>query len=246
MGRNVALVILYTALGEAVLEGVSSRHPTPQRATWYTSRNSHDSADYNYTSSMRTERWYLQIFFWLLDRVVRQLCVTVICAKWKDYLEKSGRKRFQIDIARESINYAIDKSWTNLDSAKPDWMRRAAVLRNKCCFCLHSLTTGIERDHTCTKTIDCTDKPVDLKIGTLVTFLDSVTENGQGRKHRRWRGFISLAWAACHVKNVFINCAGIRVKICTRRSVLDGAVVHWILFVVQTFKITHTWSQYIY
>ena len=139
---------------------------------------------------MRTDRWYLCIFFWLLDRVVHQLYVTVIyCAKykigsvwWKIYLNKNGRKRLQIDMSRELMNYAISKSWTNLDSAKPDWTRRAAVIPcdcNKCLFCLHSLTTGIDHkrkrrtvthfvqhDHTRTKTVDCTDRHVNLQRGS--------------------------------------------------------------------------------
>ena len=53
-------------------------------------------------------------------------------------------------------------------------------------FCLYYLTTG-ERDRTCTKTVDCTDndKRVDLQSGTLATFEDSVTKNGQGRKQGR-------------------------------------------------------------
>ena len=43
-------------------------------------RNDRDSADC--TTSLQTNRWYLGIFFWLLDRVVHQLYVTVVyCAK---------------------------------------------------------------------------------------------------------------------------------------------------------------------
>ena len=116
--------------------------------------NNRDSADY--TTSMRTDRWYLCIFFWLLNRVVHQLYVTMIyCGKyeigpewWQEmYLNKNGRKRFQIDLARELMNYAIRESWTDMDSAKPDWMRRALVIPcncNKCFFCIQNLTTGID------------------------------------------------------------------------------------------------------
>jgi hypothetical protein len=39
-------------------------------------RNDRDLADY--TASLRTNRWYLRVFFWLLDRVVHQLYVTLI------------------------------------------------------------------------------------------------------------------------------------------------------------------------
>ena len=122
---------------------------------------------------------------------VHQLYVTVIyCAKydigpvaWKDYLKKHGRKRFQIDMARELMNYAISKSWTNLNGAKPDWMRRATLHPcdcNKCFFCLLSLTTGIDHkrkrhnittfiqhDRTRTKPVDCTDKRSDTGRGQV-------------------------------------------------------------------------------
>jgi hypothetical protein len=43
-------------------------------------RNALDST--NYTTSLCTNSWYLCVFFWLLDRVVHQLYVTLIyCAR---------------------------------------------------------------------------------------------------------------------------------------------------------------------
>ena len=47
-----------------------------------------------------------RVFFWLLDRVVHQLYVTLIyCARngsgpaaWTEYMKKNGRRRFQIDL----------------------------------------------------------------------------------------------------------------------------------------------------
>eukprot|EP00956_Cyclotella_meneghiniana_P016026 scaffold25077_cov48-Cyclotella_meneghiniana.AAC.2 len=150
-------------------------------------RNDRDSADY--TTSLRTNRWYLRVFFWLLDRVVHQLYVIIIyCARnaigppeWTDYLKKHGRRKFQIDLGRDLMSYAIRNSWNNI-GAKPNWMRQTAPLPcefDKCFFCLNSLTTGVDHkrqkrtvthfvqhDRTRTKTVDCTNKRVNLQMGT--------------------------------------------------------------------------------
>eukprot|EP00956_Cyclotella_meneghiniana_P044563 scaffold323191_cov89-Cyclotella_meneghiniana.AAC.1 len=150
-------------------------------------RNDRDSADY--TTSLRTNRWYLRVFFWLLDRVVHQLYVIIIyCARndigpteWTDYLRKHGRRKFQIDLGWDLMSYAIRNSWTNMDGDnKPNWMRQTAPPPCECdkyFFCLNSLTTGLDHkrqkrtvthfaqhDRARTKTVDCTDKRVDLQI----------------------------------------------------------------------------------
>lgn len=86
-------------------------------------RNDCDSSDY--TTSLRTDRWYLSIFFWLFDRVVHQTFVTTVyCASsdvgasgWKTYCKKDGRGKFQKDLGRELMNYAIGKAWKFLDEA---------------------------------------------------------------------------------------------------------------------------------
>ena len=101
---------------------------------------------------------------------------------WEVYLKKDGRKKFQFDLGRDLMSYAICNCWTNMDELKPNWMRRASILPcecNKCFFCLQSLTTGIDhkrkrhtvrtfvqRDGTRTKTDDCTDKQVNLGKGS--------------------------------------------------------------------------------
>ena len=101
---------------------------------------------------------------------------------WNEYKKKHGRRRFQIDLGRDLMNYAIRNSWTNMDGPKPNWMRQLPPLPcecNKCFFCLNSLTTGIDHkrqkrtvthfvqhDRTRTKTVGCTDKRVDLQIGS--------------------------------------------------------------------------------
>ncbi len=87
-----------------------------------------------------------------------------------------------IDLGRDLMSYAIRNSWTDMDGPKPNWMRQSQPLPckcNKCFFCLNSLTTGldhkcqkstithfVQHDRTRTKTVDCTDKRVNLGRGT--------------------------------------------------------------------------------
>ena len=74
-------------------------------------RNDRDSADYSTT--IRTNRYYLRIFCWALDRVIHAAYV-VVCfliksdngqKQWKRYLDHhSGRHDFQIDLALSVMN----------------------------------------------------------------------------------------------------------------------------------------------
>jgi len=43
-------------------------------------RNDRDSADY--TCSIRTNRWYLRIFFWLLDRAIFAIYIVLVARYW--------------------------------------------------------------------------------------------------------------------------------------------------------------------
>ena len=82
-------------------------------------RNIRDSAA-DYSTIIKTFRYYLQIFYWVLDRVAHTVFVTVVVCvavsirkpKWKAYANKNqGRHDFQIDLTMSLINYAIDKEW---------------------------------------------------------------------------------------------------------------------------------------
>ena len=81
-------------------------------------RNDRDSADY--LTTIKTVRYYLRIFCWILDRVIHTMFVVVVALsyvnigkpKWKKYSSKhTGRHDFQIDLAIYLINYAIEKEW---------------------------------------------------------------------------------------------------------------------------------------
>ena len=116
-------------------------------------RNDRDSADY--ATSLRTNRWYLRVMFWLFDLVIHTCYVILLCVKakngegpkeWQVYLKKDGRFKFQIDLGFALHNHAISSAWTNLDGQRPDWIRQASFLPcdcEKCFFCLNKLTNGI-------------------------------------------------------------------------------------------------------
>lgn len=88
-------------------------------------QNDWDSSDYSTT--IRTNRYYLQIFCWALDRIIHVLYV-IDCELhkvstnerlggewpeyWKLYDDKNGGHRnFQIDLGIALLNYGIGLDW---------------------------------------------------------------------------------------------------------------------------------------
>ena len=120
-------------------------------------RNDRDSADYS--TSIRTNRYYIRIFCWALDRVVHCLyCVVVHLAKdnigdpkWKRYAKNGGRREFQIDLAIDLINYGLELDWDG-GKERPSYMRQSGPFVpcdcKKCLFCKHGHTgviKGVDR-----------------------------------------------------------------------------------------------------
>ena len=115
-------------------------------------RQDRDSADY--TTSIKTVRYYIRIFCWMLDRVIHAIYV-IVChlmsegkrSDWKKYASKNeGRRKFQIDLAILLLNHAIELDMKEKPGEQPKWMRQAAPLPcgcKKCYFCLKGTTTGI-------------------------------------------------------------------------------------------------------
>ena len=137
-------------------------------------RNDRDSADY--LTTIHTNRYYLRIFCWALDRVIHAAYV-VVCfliksdigqKQWKRYLDHhSGRHDFQIDLALSVMNYGIGLQWDGESDERPNFMRQNHFFPcdcNKCFFCLNGITTGIA--HPPTKKAKVT---VEYKCGTRVT-----------------------------------------------------------------------------
>ncbi len=99
------------------------------------------------------------------------------------------------------MSYAICNSWNTLDGPKPNWMRQAQPLPcecNKCFFCLYSITTGldhkyqkrlithfVQHDHTCTKTVDCTEKHVNL--GRVTSYCKQCYRERTGTKAEKMK-----------------------------------------------------------
>ena len=113
--------------------------------------NDHDSADYSV--SIRTNRWYLRVFLWLVDRVVFS-CYLIVCYSnketWAKYNNKNdGRRKFQIDLALAVMEYGIRLDWKEpfLDKDRPAWMRETPFepcACKKCFFCKVGKTNGME------------------------------------------------------------------------------------------------------
>ena len=111
----------------------------------------------NYPISFRSNRWYLRLFAWTLERVIHAAYQIVIFLansdpifnNWKKYTSKQdGRYKFQVDLACQLVEYGIRLDWTdpNDDSTKPSWVRQAALVPCSCgcCFfCKEGMTSGI-------------------------------------------------------------------------------------------------------
>ena len=96
-------------------------------------RNDRDSADYS--TSIRTIRYYLRIICWALDRVIHACFVVVVyCVsmsigpdEWKVYTKgDTARHDFQIDLGISLLNYGIGLDWK--DGKRPDYTRAGEVV----------------------------------------------------------------------------------------------------------------------
>ena len=145
-------------------------------------------------------------------------------------------------------------SWTNMmDGPKPNWMRQAAPLPcecDKCFFCLNSLTTGVDHkrkrrtvmafvqhDRSRTKTIDCTDERVDLQIGS--SYCKQYYRKRPGTRAEKMNRINTSRMGCPSCEECICKSCWDKDTTCTRRRVLDSAVVHWIL-VLQTQNYTNT------
>ena len=119
MGHSDVLKVKRHVKGENSRDTIDGTHAQKDYVTYFNAvdRNDRDSADYS--TSIRTARYYLRIFFWILDRAVHATYVVVcyllhlpIGKEWKKYRSKnSGRHDFQIDLGIAILNYAISLEW---------------------------------------------------------------------------------------------------------------------------------------
>ena len=111
--------------------------------------------------TIRTNRWYLRVWFWTIERVV--YCVYIIVCylantgqrqDWKKYMSTlNGRKRFQIDLGFLLMEFGICHNWKDIadPKKKPAWMRQLLPSYpcncNMCFFCKEGMTDGIYHGH---------------------------------------------------------------------------------------------------
>ena len=148
-------------------------------------RSDRDSADWS--TSIRTNRYYIRILCWVLDRVVHTLFIVVVYCQhhgigkpcWKKYKNKhTGRPDFQIDLGIDLLNYGIGLDWNEVN--RPDYMRAGGFVPcdcNRCFFCINGHTSGIKHAgdkrrsvvYKCGKrarTVKCTTARVNIGKGS--------------------------------------------------------------------------------
>jgi len=118
----------------------------------------------HWSISLRSCRWYLRIFFWMLERVAHATYIIACHASesgskhfLKPYKSKhNGRKRFQIHLGIALINAAIESEWKPREDGKyhekdkPKWMPKTETKGKYwpcdcgiCFFCKNEFTSGI-------------------------------------------------------------------------------------------------------
>ena len=155
VGRSDNMTVQRRIRGKRTRDTISAPRAQADYVANYNAvdRNDRDSADYSTT--IRTNRYYLRIFCWALDRVIHAVYV-VVCflvkgdvgqKQWKRYLDThSGRHDFQINLALSIMNYGVGLHWDGKSATRPNFMRQAAFVPcdcDKCFFCLNNITSGI-------------------------------------------------------------------------------------------------------
>lgn len=183
--------------------------------------NDRDSADYSTT--FKSNRYYLRIFAWCLDRIVHALYV-VVCwlgkdgigiDGWADYSKdiQDGRKDFQIDLGMSLIKYAIELDWKG--ERRPDWMRQGEFVPCDCSQCYHYLnriTTGVAHkrprpvevvyaNNVKRVTKECSEFRVDLDKGSCYCkscyrFV-KVEPKNEGKKTKELQGLCNKSRLGC-------------------------------------------------
>lgn len=111
----------------------------------------------NYPITFRSNRWYLRLVCWTVERAVHgEYTIIIFLAdeedgneEWKRYTSRQdGRYKFQIDLALQLLEYAIKLDWPAPyeESKRPAWVRQKAFIPcncGVCFFCKNGMTTGI-------------------------------------------------------------------------------------------------------
>jgi hypothetical protein len=120
VGRSVGLTVNRRVRGKKRPDTIPGPHAQADYVQNLNAvdRNDRDSVDYSTT--ICTNRYYIRIFCWALDRVIHTAYV-IVCnlsragmgsPHWKQYGSKNfGRLNFQIDLAMDLMNYGIGLEW---------------------------------------------------------------------------------------------------------------------------------------
>ena len=81
-----------------------------------------DTADW--TVSLKSNRFYMRIFYWLFDGVLHAMYTIIkvvgrdTAHPWHKYLNKHlGRYKFQMDLANDLISHGISMDWLDIEAA---------------------------------------------------------------------------------------------------------------------------------
>ena len=150
--------------------------------------------------SLRTCRWYLRLFFWMVEKDIHGIYVVVcyiVTETYKPFLKRyksknNGRKKFAVHMGIALMNSAITMEWKRRDDGeyhdedKPKWMPQ----NNKngkyqpcecglCFFCINTITYGIAHGKVSArpKVYECS-----MKREQLPTRTDCVICNENSKK----------------------------------------------------------------
>ena len=157
VGKSIGLDVKRHVKGKKMRDIIPAPQVQKDYATYFNAvdRNDRDSADYS--TSIRTNRYYIRIFCWGLDRVIHTMYI-IVCylanwdigmLEWKKYCDKhTGRHDFQIDLGIALLNYAISSEWDGeSEKSQPMWMTKCNRLVpcdcDKCYFCVNGWTNGV-------------------------------------------------------------------------------------------------------
>ena len=154
VGRSDGLSVLRHVKGEQTRIRINGPRAQAEYQEYFNAvdRNDRDSSDYS--TSIRTNRYYIRLLCWCLDRVIHTVYI-VVCwlakedgwVKWRQYVNdrQDGRRDFQIDLGMALLNRAIEWDWTG--DKRPQWVRQRDWIPcdcEECYFCLNGLTNGID------------------------------------------------------------------------------------------------------
>ena len=155
VGFSQGLTVKRHVKGKKKCETIPGRHAHADYVKSMNGVDQNERDSCNYSTSIRTNRWYLRIFCWAMDQVVHaQHSIVIFLANqgigkpvWKKYRDKhQGWHDFQIYLRISLLNYGIGLDWDGESRERPSYMQKGAFTPcecKMCFFCVKGLTNGI-------------------------------------------------------------------------------------------------------